>query len=310
VEGSSNAWHLMCLPDLPLMKTAHTSSPYSGGTTPLMLAAFKGHVDCMQLILAAHDPAAQVRAVDMYGRNSLMLAADTGQDGAVEMLLRQPCVREQLEAADVKGWTAVMWAARKGHASCIQAMLGRPEPLLPSALVMVVSRQQQTALHLACMHGKEGSVQALLAVRPEAQVRAVEEHDMTPLMLAACHSHPSCIKELLAVLPEAQTVATDGDGWTALMWAAAMPPGPSQGLQGGGGAGGGGGGQMGCILALLMGRPPAQGPRGAPLVAQLQAVSPSGESAVALATRNGHSEVARILEHRITAAAAPRPSQG
>jgi hypothetical protein len=31
---------------------------------------------------------------------------------------------------------------------------------------------------------------------------------------------------------------------------------------------------------------------------------------VALATRNGHSEVARILERHITAAAAPRPSQG
>ena len=65
---------------------------------------------------------------------------------------------------------------------------------------------------------------------------------------------------------------------------------------------------MVCVLALLMGRPPAQGPRGAPLVAQLQAVSPSGESAVTLATRNGHTEVARILERRITAAAAPRPS--
>ena len=68
---------------------------------------------------------------------------------------------------------------------------------------------------------------------------------------------------------------------------------------------------MACILALLMGRPPAQGPRGAPLVAQLQSVGQLGESAVTLATRNGHTEVARILERRITAAAAaPRPAQG
>ncbi len=52
---------------------------------------------------------------------------------------------------------------------------------------------------------------------------------------------------------------------------------------------------MQCILALLTAKATAgQGP----LLAQLLAVSPEGETAVALATRNGRSDVARVLERQ------------
>jgi len=120
------------------------------GFTPLMMAAREGSLECMQLILAAHDPTAKVTAVNQQGRNALIMAAIQGKVECVELLLDQPRVREQLQAADEAGWTALMWAARLGHVSCIQAMLGVPEPSLPSALVMAVSRQHQTSLCSAC----------------------------------------------------------------------------------------------------------------------------------------------------------------
>jgi ankyrin repeat protein len=265
-----------------------------------MAAACGGSTKCMQQLLAAFDPAAQVRAVDKDGLNALMNAARIGNVDGTRLLLSQPCAKEQAEAADEHGLTALMWAAREGRGACIQGLL-QAAPSSPLALVTAVcSDQRRTALHLACMRGMDESVQALLAVEPEAQVRARDKNGMTPLMLAACHSHASCIKLLLALEPEAQTVATDSDGWSALMWAAAMPPGPQRvegegGRQAGAEAAAGGGAQMQCILALLTAKATAgQGP----LLAQLLAVSPEGETAVALATRNGRSDVARVLERQ------------
>jgi ankyrin repeat protein len=89
-----------------------------------MLAALEGSISCMQLILAAHDPAAQVTAVDKQGRNSLMLAAGGGRIEAVELLLDQPCMREQLEAADEKGGTtALMFACDRCQSACVRLLL-------------------------------------------------------------------------------------------------------------------------------------------------------------------------------------------
>lgn len=49
---------------------------------PLHAAAFAGHVDCVQLLLA-HD--APVDAVDQSGRSALMMAAERGAVGVVGM---------------------------------------------------------------------------------------------------------------------------------------------------------------------------------------------------------------------------------
>lgn len=48
--------------------------------TPLHAAAFAGHVDCVQLLLA-HD--APVDAVDQSGLSALMMAAERGRVGCV-----------------------------------------------------------------------------------------------------------------------------------------------------------------------------------------------------------------------------------
>ena len=47
---------------------------------PLHAAAYAGHVDCVQLLLA-HD--ASVDAVDQSGRTALMMAAERGAVGVV-----------------------------------------------------------------------------------------------------------------------------------------------------------------------------------------------------------------------------------
>jgi hypothetical protein len=43
--------------------------------------------ECMQLLLAAHDPGGQVRAVNKRGMNALMFAVGAGYAEGVEMLL-------------------------------------------------------------------------------------------------------------------------------------------------------------------------------------------------------------------------------
>ena len=57
------------------------------GFTALHVAAAFGDTACMQLLLDAHDPAAQVRAVDKLGRNTLILACHGGHTSSVSLLL-------------------------------------------------------------------------------------------------------------------------------------------------------------------------------------------------------------------------------
>jgi ankyrin repeat protein len=95
----------------------------SDGFIPLMLASQGGFLDCMRLVLAAHDPAAQVTAVNQSGRNALMIAAMEGQSECVQLLLGQSCVREQLEAADEDGYTAFLRACDEGHSACVRLLL-------------------------------------------------------------------------------------------------------------------------------------------------------------------------------------------
>jgi ankyrin repeat protein len=87
------------------------------------LAAMQGHTECMQLLLDAYDPAAQVMAVDKYGMNALMSAADSGESECVRYLLGQPCAREQVEAVDKYGMNALMSACHRGHAACVNLLL-------------------------------------------------------------------------------------------------------------------------------------------------------------------------------------------
>jgi ankyrin repeat protein len=88
-----------------------------------MAAAYLVRIECMQLLLAAHDPAAQVMAVNKQGANALMIAAAMGKTKSVRLLLELPCAREQVEAVDRDGLNALMNACRGGHVPCVKLLL-------------------------------------------------------------------------------------------------------------------------------------------------------------------------------------------
>jgi hypothetical protein len=79
----------------------------------------------MQLLLAAHDPAHQVRVADTAGMDALVLLAESGHSEGVRLLLAQPCVKEQVEAVDRYGFNALMTAChgRQVHVPCVKLLL-------------------------------------------------------------------------------------------------------------------------------------------------------------------------------------------
>jgi ankyrin repeat protein len=82
----------------------------------------------MQLLLAAHDPAAQAMAADKNGLNALMVAAKLGNIKCVELLLELPCAKEQVEASDKEGRIALMHALHEGHSGVVKVGTGFHTP--------------------------------------------------------------------------------------------------------------------------------------------------------------------------------------
>ncbi len=94
----------------------------------------------MQLLLVAHDPAAQVMAVDKEGSNALMSASRIGNSEGVRLLLAQPCAKEQVEAVDDDGMNALMFAGCNGHVSCVKLLLAACGGSLAAAQCRAVTK--------------------------------------------------------------------------------------------------------------------------------------------------------------------------
>ncbi|XP_023260706.1 serine/threonine-protein phosphatase 6 regulatory ankyrin repeat subunit A-like, partial [Seriola lalandi dorsalis] len=86
--------------------------------TPLHGAAFAGHVDCVQLLLS-HD--APVDAVDQSGHTPLMMAAEKGRVGALELLLTS--ANANLSLTDKDGNTALHLSCSNGKEDCVLLIL-------------------------------------------------------------------------------------------------------------------------------------------------------------------------------------------
>ncbi|KAM7380197.1 hypothetical protein PAMP_003510 [Pampus punctatissimus] len=97
--------------------------------TPLHAAAFSGHVDCVQLLLS-HD--APVDAVDQSGRTALMMAAEKGRVEALEVLLTSASAN--LSLIDKDGNTALHLACSNGKEDCVLLILEKlPDSALINA---------------------------------------------------------------------------------------------------------------------------------------------------------------------------------
>lgn len=120
------------------------------GRTALMIAAFDGHSDVVQLLL---DKGAEVDHLDAQGRSALMYAASGPFPETVDLLLRWGAKVNQVDTNE--GWTALMLAAAEGQTQVVQRLLEA------GADKAIRDKDGDTALDHASRR-KQGATMALL----------------------------------------------------------------------------------------------------------------------------------------------------
>uniref|UniRef100_UPI00398F1211 ankycorbin n=1 Tax=Pristiophorus japonicus TaxID=55135 RepID=UPI00398F1211 len=174
-------------------RTLLTTKLDTEGRSAYHLAAMKGHVDCLEVILS-HG--VDITALDGSGLNALHLAAKHGHHQCVKRLLQEKC---PVNAVDSFGRIALHHAATSGSFSCVQTLCDFKGPLnvrdddgcTPLILAAQMShyemcrcliarggdvnssdKQGRTALMLACENDSVESVDVL--VRSGANVGLVD----------------------------------------------------------------------------------------------------------------------------------------
>ncbi|CAE7214956.1 SLC35F6 [Symbiodinium natans] len=129
--------HLRADPNVPADTGAYGVGFTQVGAYPLHLAAKRGRLEVMEVLLKA---GASIDAADQNGRTGLMVAAASGQHAAILWLL---CHRAAADCMTHYGYTALHYAALVPRPEVVHALLeGR-------ASSNVVDREGRSALHAA-----------------------------------------------------------------------------------------------------------------------------------------------------------------
>ncbi|CAL1146636.1 unnamed protein product [Cladocopium goreaui] len=204
------------------------------GVGPLAYAAVEGHLEVVQVLLAAgasveaknHNGRGPQRRdgcdrTDVVGRRCnrrngpLHFAAQEGHPEVVEALL---AAGASVEAKDDDGRgpqrrdgdEPLAMAAAEGHLEVVEALLAA------GASVEARGSVGRTPLHDAAKRGHTAAVEQLLAAG--AAVDAANNEGRTPLHYAAFNGHAAVVEQLLAA--GAAVDAANNEGRTALHWAA------------------------------------------------------------------------------------------
>lgn len=143
-----------------VLRLIRISDPHqcnSDGWTPLILAAYHGHTDCVQALLPVSDPNHQ----DKYGTTALIYASEYGRLGCVRALLAVSDPNHQ----DNDGRTALMGAASSGYMRCVKE-------LLPVSVHGCQDKDGDTALMCASKAAAMRCIKELLSVSDVHQVKA------------------------------------------------------------------------------------------------------------------------------------------
>jgi ankyrin repeat protein len=193
------------------------SSRDATGETPLILAAYYGHKDVVDFLLAnkadvdtrdnkgvtaLHSAAvngfqdvaeallahsADINARDNHGMTPLHYAAFFGRKNVAELLLAS---KADINAKDDKGATPLHWAAFQGHKEVAELLLAR------GAEANVKDNDGMTALLRAVVKGDNGIAGLLIAYK--VNVNAADKEGNTPLHVAAGEGHRDIVELLLA----------------------------------------------------------------------------------------------------------------
>jgi len=192
--------YLDCL-EVLLKHGADVNAVSAGGCTALMPAAIEGHVDCLE-VLVKHG--ADVNVAANNGDTALILTAIEGHVDCVEVLVKHGA---DVNVAANNGDTASMEAAYNGHVDCIEVLVKH------GADVNAANADGRTALMMAAGHGHVDCVEVL--VKHGADVNVAANNGDTALMMAAGHGHVDCVEVL--VKHGADVNVLNNNGNTALI---------------------------------------------------------------------------------------------
>ncbi|KAM5168831.1 ankycorbin isoform 2-T2 [Callospermophilus lateralis] len=163
-------------------KGASATKHDSEGKTAFHLAATKGHVECLR-VMVAHG--VDVTAQDATGHSALHLAAKNGHHECVKKLLQSKCPAEGIDSS---GKTALHYAAAQGCLPAVQVLSEHKSP------VNLKDLDGNIPLLLAVQSGHSEVCRFLLD--HGADVNSRDKNGRTALMLA-CEIGSSTIVEAL-----------------------------------------------------------------------------------------------------------------
>ncbi|PGH14768.1 hypothetical protein AJ80_05812 [Polytolypa hystricis UAMH7299] len=190
--------------DLLLHHNAKVNVRDHSMSTPLHLAASRGHAVALDLLLA---DGAEVDARDSAGRTAFWTAANAGYVDATVMLLNYNC---KVNARADEQMTALHATAMRGDEDIFSVLLRVGIDIEAKDINM------KAAIHYACEHGHTGVIALLL--KHKANIEALGHRKLTPLICAAAAGKLEATRYLLKQRASCQ--AKDEDGMSALHWAA------------------------------------------------------------------------------------------
>jgi len=155
----------------------------AAGATPLHLASFFGHHQCVELLLDRH---ADIDALNGGNETPLHYASSNGRHQCIALLLDR---HADIHARNEDDDAAIHFASSNGRHQCIELLLDR------HADVDALSTMSFSPLHLASWESHHQCVELLLDRHADIHARNVF-YD-TPLHLASRKGHHPCIKLLI-----------------------------------------------------------------------------------------------------------------
>jgi cytohesin len=173
-----------------------TAPPDIGGRTALHLAARKGHVKVVEVLIRGK---ANISAARLDGSTPLHLAAFCGSDDTAQLLLdagADPNIRDATQN------TALQLAAWDGHLGVVRALIAK------GADTEAADPYGRTPLILAAHDGHIEVVRELVSAG--AKLEAATENGRTALFLAAEENQEDVVGVLLAAGANSNTARIDG----------------------------------------------------------------------------------------------------
>ncbi|USE38501.1 ankyrin repeat domain-containing protein [Endozoicomonas sp. SCSIO W0465] len=176
--------HIDCLQAL-IAAGADLNAANKNGDTPLYIAAQNRHIDCLQALIAA---GADLNAATRYGFTPLYIAA--AREGHIDCLQALIDAGADLNAATKNGCTPLYMAAQEGLIDCLQVLIDA------GADLNAATSNGWTPLHTAADQGLIDCLQALIVAGADLNLAPVD--GFTALYAAARNGHVECLKLLIA----------------------------------------------------------------------------------------------------------------